>query len=188
MRASRSRIGSRNEISILVVSALILLVGLSAFTLFKYRSAVALELEERQRAAERWAAFLRPSLVKGMLPRAEQLRRQLPDEAWITVFDPQGRPLSSTSPTTLETPPRLAGTVSGSAFVERGGERYRVRVDLPARTLRSRERSLEVLTPVVLGVDLAVLILLMVYVQRILAPIGRFVDKAREIQGDTEGE
>lgn len=187
-RARRTaRLDGRSEVSILVASALVLLVALSSFTLLAYRSSVELLLDQRREEAEAWARALRSRFERQGLPADREVARLLPIEGWVAVLDASGQPVVSSNTTWLDDPNGLV-TVAGYAAFSRRGETYRVRVDLPARLLRARQRSLAILTPVVLVVNVGVIVLLMIYVQRLLAPMDRFLDSARRLRGDDQGE
>lgn len=178
----RARLEARSEISILVASALLILVALSSFTLMAYRSSIDLLLGERQQEAEAWARTLRSQFERRGLPNARDSTRLLPVEGWFTLLDASGRPIIAPTPSLLEDSEGLTTVAGYAAFKSEEGV-YRIRVDLPALQLRARERSLRILTPVVLVIDIGVILLLMIYVQRLLAPMDLFLDKARRLRG-----
>lgn len=197
LRAAR-RIGPRTEAVILLPAALFLVVLVSLFILFAYRSAIEQLLMTRGEEASRLARQVAGALPAGSTPRPEALRRLAP-QAWaIAVVDDDGRPLSVSGDLApraapaggtgswrswLWPAPSDADVVSG--FAARSGGRGQVRLDLPARVLRGKARSLRLLTPLVLLIDAAVIALLLLYLRRLLAPIDRLIERARRV-GDSD--
>jgi signal transduction histidine kinase len=92
----RPRLGLRGELLILLPVALLLLVVLSTFTLFSYRSALLRLHEERQQEAERLARGVAERLVgsgPAALPAADWLRQLAPGVRGIGLLDAGGAPL-----------------------------------------------------------------------------------------------
>lgn len=180
----------RQEIAALVASALFLLVLLSSFTLFAYRSSVIGLLDARRAEAEELARWITRTRLPapGRTLEASELQRLAPNARAVRIVDSGGEVILG--------PPRSfdseqgfdSGVVVGRAPFVRGDTTRWVEVELPSVLLLSRERSLRILTPVVLCVDVAVLLLMMLYVRRLLAPFDRLLDRARELGQVPEDE
>lgn len=191
-RRSRSAIGQRQEILILLPLALLLLAVVSTFALFAYRSTMTLLLESREAEARRMGRQLAAELGSGPLPDGDTLRQELPTASAVTVLDAEGRVVVSTGARTVRTIAfsglktwifGVDGTgedrVMATVPFRRRGESLVLQVDLPAPILRSRERGLRVLTPVVLVINGAITLWVLFYLRRFLAPIDRLVERAR---------
>jgi PAS domain S-box-containing protein len=92
----RPRLGLRGELLLLLPVALLLLVALSTFTLFSYRSALLRLREERQQEAERLARGVAESLAgsgPAALTAADRLRRLAPGVRGVGLLDAGGTPL-----------------------------------------------------------------------------------------------
>jgi signal transduction histidine kinase len=92
----RPRLGLRDELLILVPVALLLLVVLSTFTLFSYRSALLRLREERQQEAQRLARGVAERLAgagAAALPAADRLRQLAPGVRGVGLLDAGGAPL-----------------------------------------------------------------------------------------------
>jgi len=187
----RRSIGQQRELLVLLPVSLLILVLLSTFTLFAYRSTVELLLEERRAEATRLARKLGRELTSGGLPSAEELRDRLPTARAVTIFDARGRLRRTTDSGALVAPvPRrdwlgkmtrapAEDSVSGSARFRRDSGTFSVRVDLAAPILRSRERSLRILTPVLLTGSAAVTVLVLIFLRHFLAPFEGLLERAR---------
>lgn len=190
------RIDGRTEALLLVPATLLLLVGLSLVVLFGYRGAVEQLLETRADEADRIAARVAEDLG-GSRPSEARLRALAP-EAWaVAVVDSAGVPVvvsgdlavpgapvdRSPSWWTWFLPPASPSNVitatASLVGTARGERRDRIRVDLPALVLRSKARSLRVLVPLVLVVDMAVVALVLIYLGRLLGSFDRLVATAR---------
>lgn len=162
---------------ILLPAALVLLALSLTYVLLSYRSAVALMVEERQAEAAQLARQLSSELVsQRSLPGIDVLRRRLPQARSVTILDADGNPVIGAA--TLAPISDLEGAV-GTARFKRGAEVLTVRVELPAALLRSRQRGLEILSPVLLSVAGAITLLVVLFLRRFLAPFDRLVEKAR---------
>jgi signal transduction histidine kinase len=64
------------------------------------------------------------------------------------------------------------------------GERRLLRVDLPAEALAARRREVRVLTPVVVGIDVAVGLLVLFFLRHLMAPYEVLLARARQAGGD----
>ena len=87
------RLGLRREILILLPVTVFLLVLLAGFTLFAYRSAVDLLIEERQREILTVTQQMAADLATGTWPAATELRRRVPTASRIAISGADGRPL-----------------------------------------------------------------------------------------------
>ncbi len=164
------------EILILPPAALVLLALLSIYALLSYRSAVALLLEERQAEAAQLARQLSSELVsERSLPNVKALRRRVPLARSVTILNSSGDAVVGTAPL----PTSAAEAAVGTARFMRGEELLTVRVELPAAMLRSRQRGLEILTPVLLSVAGGSTVLVLLFLRRFLAPFDQLVEKAR---------
>ncbi len=177
--ARRRQGAPRREVLILLPAALLLLALLSTYALLSYRSAVTLLVEERQAEADQLARQLAAELVsERILPAAEELRRRLPQARGVSIRETAGEAARAARG------PADAEAVAGSARFQRGGKVLAVEVELPAAVLRSRQRSLEILSPVLLTVNGAVTLLVLLFLRRFLAPFDRLVEKARRAGQD----
>ncbi len=189
MSTGRGRgIAQRREFLILLPVALLVLVLLSTYTLLSYRGAITLLIEERQAEASQLARQLSVELASApMLPGADDLRRRLPQAQGVTILDAAGRLLIGVA--TTESPlvsgpwPLSAvsgeGPAEGTARFKRGTETLTLKVELAANRLRSRQRSLAILAPVLLTVNAAITLLVLFFLRRFLAPFDRLVERAR---------
>ncbi|HXO22872.1 MAG TPA: hypothetical protein VOA87_23390, partial [Thermoanaerobaculia bacterium] len=84
----RRRLGLRHEVLILLPVALLLLAILSTFTLFSYRSSLALLAEERREEAAHAARHAAQALAGASgLPTAAELQRLAPAARGIALLD-----------------------------------------------------------------------------------------------------
>lgn len=173
---SQGRSVPRREVLILLPAALVLLALLSTYTLLSYRSAITLLVEERQAEAAELARQLSSELVsQRSLPTAETLRHRLPQARSVSIIDASGDDLVGATPVA----PAVSETAVGTARFKRDAEVLTVRVELPATILRSRQRGLEILSPVLLTVAGGITLLVLLFLRRFLAPFDRMVEKAR---------
>lgn len=197
MRNATLRIGDRTEALLLVPATLLLLVGLSLVVLFGYRGTVDQLLEARGREASRLAADIAEALDRGPVT-SDRLGRLAPGAWAVAVLDREGVPVVVAGDLAAvpapyapaETwwrrwwpPAAEVDVVTGVARLSgpaRVDERHAaVRVDLPALVLRAKARSLRILIPLVLVVDMAVVALILVYLRRLVGSFDRLVATAR---------
>lgn len=197
--------GLRREVPVLLPIALLLLLALSAFTLLSYRNALLLLAEERRGEAARLAQAFAAEAERagggaGELRRLVQLPALAPVTRGIVVLDAAGRARASAG----EVPPAplaplggrlpevplargpdadVPGAVAGFAPLAGGGA---VRVDLAASLLHAQLRALRLLLFVVLAADAAVLALVAVFLNRLLAPFETLLARARQV-GEPDG-
>ncbi len=192
------RLGVRREVLILFPVALVLLAALTTFTLFAYRNALKLLVEERQAQAARLARLLSSEASGAPPPSVQDLRRRVPEARGVALLDGRGEPLAASG----DLPPGnlLAGLAEGGLGQAAGfgpdralpdrvvglaplgppeGRRY-LRLDLPAGALASQVRSLEVLSLVVLTVTSVLVLLVLLYLRHLLAPFESLLARARE--------
>lgn len=176
----------RRELLILLPVALVILVLLSTYTLVSYYSAVELLIEERRAEATQLARQVAVELAPApVLPGADDLRRRWPSARNVTVLDASGQLVVGAALPEGSSPGRWpwsagdGGTAAGTARFKRGSETLSVKVDLAMQRLHSRQRSLDVLTPVLLTVNVATTLLVLFIIRRFLAPFDRLVERAR---------
>ncbi|HUO86286.1 MAG TPA: ATP-binding protein [Thermoanaerobaculia bacterium] len=209
--------GLRRELAVLLPTCLVLLVALSTYTLFSYRAAVERLVDERRAEALRTARALAAELAgepgsPGPTALARLRSRTIGVER-VALIGPDGALLAASDD--LATPPLApwpgagraddpftearAGVAVGpgderpavvSAFAPllAGGERRLLRVDLAAETLASRRREVAVLTPVVVGIDIAVGLLVLFFLRHLMAPYEALLAHARRLEGDDPGD
>ena len=201
------RLGLRREVLILVPASFYLVVLLSVFTLLSYRNAVSLLIEEQRAEATTLARRLAGEVSTRPDPAA-RLRELAPAALGVALVDADGetRVRAGTLPEgTLLAPlgpapdpvPHVVGPGDGlngviAAFVPVGRRRAEgmtgwLRVDLDATTLAAQRRNLAVLSWVVLGVDIALALLVLLFVGHMLAPYETLLERARRA-GATPGE
>lgn len=176
----------------LLPASLLLLVLLSTFALFAYRSTMEVLIEERRGEAVRLARLAAAELEQMPLFDADTLRRRLPSARAVAVIDEHGQLVAATDPRAVANLPRrslLRGVgpadvgedvVTGLAYYQHARGKYAVQVDLAAPVLLSRARSLRVLTPVLLTVNGAVTILVLVLLRQFWAPFEKLFARARD--------
>lgn len=198
------RLGLRREVLILLPVALLLLVVLSTFTLFSYRSALTLLTEERQEEAARLAVEVAGRLRDGDragVASAAELQALAPQARGVAVMDedgdalavsgelPSGGLLAPAAGQDLEKSfgagpnEALPDGVAGFAFLQPG--RW-VRVDLPAGVLAGQQRALTVLSVVVLSLNAALLLLVLSFLRHLMAPWETLLARARQMGAEQE--
>ena len=204
----RPEIGLRREVRILGPVALLLLVLLSAFTLFSYRSAVGLLVEERREEALATARALAERLAAGQATAdsagLSALRRTAPGVRSLTLLDAEGRELAvagevpgsaalapfAEGGAAVEIPTEgvaagpddaVPGAVAALVPLAIGGEVRRLRLDLPAPILGAQVRSLTPLTWLVLGVGGGVGLLVLFFLRHLMGPYEALLARARQL-------
>ncbi|MEO1083334.1 MAG: ATP-binding protein [Acidobacteriota bacterium] len=170
---------NRNEISLLVFCALLLLVGLSSFQLIVLRDTVNRLYDERVTQAEKAARLVAGRLVDRPWPSSTELRQFMPSAESMTIYDAADRPVASTGGESDFA--AGANTIVGEWVLKRRDGRYRVEVRLRSPVLSARKKSLSILTPLVIGVDVGVLLIMVAFVRRWLQPLDRLVERARAV-------
>ncbi len=194
----RLRLGLRREVLILLPVALFLLVLISTFTLFAFRQAISLLAEERRDEAARIAQRLAETISEGALPSFEALPLQAPHSSRIALVDAAGLPvlevgsfpsgdlLAPFADRDLAEPLGLGPGepepefVVGIAPATWQGRRHFVRVDLAARRLAGQQRGLRVLSWVVLTIDVALTVLVLLFLRHLLTPYETMLERARQ--------
>ncbi len=195
----RLRLGLRREVLILLPVALFLLVLISTFTLFAFRQAISLLAEERRDEAARIAQRLAETISEGALPSFEALPLQAPHSSRIALVDATGLPvlevgsfpsgdlLAPFADRDLAEPLGLGPGepepefVVGIAPATWQGRRHFVRVDLAARRLAGQQRGLRVLSWVVLTIDVALTVLVLLFLRHLLTPYETMLERARQL-------
>lgn len=202
MSARRPRLGLRREVLILLPVALLLLAVLSTFTLFSFRNALSLLADERREEAARLADGVARRLAEtGGLPSPAELKALAPQARGVAVVDRNGDAVASAgeipssgllAPAVEEdlSEPRGAGPneviPDGVAGFAPAGEGRWVRVDLPAEVLPGQQRAVEVLSVVVLGLNAALLLLVLSFLRHLMAPWETLLARARQMGGEQE--
>ncbi len=196
-RTRRPALGLRREVLILLPVALLLLVVLSTFTLFSFRNALELLAEERRGEAVRLAEVISGRLAGGGLPSQAELRSFAPQARGIAVADRKGDALVSAGEIpsagllvpfvgdALAAGPDeiLPDRVAGRAPFGTG--RW-VRVDLGAEVLPAQQRGVGVLSVVVLGLNAALLLLVLSFLRHLMAPWETLIERARQMGAERE--
>lgn len=195
-----ARLSLRREVLILLPVALLLLVVLSTVTLFSFRSALALLNEERQAEAARLASQTAGRLRETGIPTPMELQALVPQARGVAVVEangdalavsgdlPSGGLLAPAEDLDLSEPvgagpnEALPDGVAGFAPL---GSRW-VRVDLPAGVLAGQQRALSVLSVVVLGLNAALLLLVLSFLRHLMAPWETLLERARQMGAEQE--
>lgn len=192
------RLGLRREVLILLPVALLVLVVLSLFTLFSYRGALDLLAADRRDEAVRLARMVAERVTVRGLPNDAQLRQLAPGVLSLAIIDVSGVPLVQTvedlrllpppgdAPAALGLDADLPDAVAGFAPLHQG-VRLWVRVDLDAGILARQKRALAILTVAVLGINGALILLVLAFLGHLLAPYEELLARARAMAGDEEG-
>jgi signal transduction histidine kinase len=195
------RKGLRREVAILLPVTLTLLVLLSTFTLFSYRSAISLIVEETRQQALTTALDLTGLFAAERLPQLDELRYLSPQVVHLALLDETGHPVFENGPRTGADPlagfdpidleePRTVGPTLPEGWITaiaptlRAGERHYVRVDFEASLLSRQTESLGILTTVVLAVNAGLVILALLFLRHLLTPIDRLIERARQLLPD----
>lgn len=193
----RPALGLRREVLILLPVALLLLAVLSTFTLFSFRNALSLLAEERRGEAARLAEEAAGRLTGEGLPSPVELRALAPQARGIAVADREGEALVSageipSSGLLAPFPGDADAAGPGEALPDRVAGRARladgrwVRVDLPAEALPAQQRGVGVLSVVVLGLNAALLLLVLSFLRHLMAPWETLIERARQMGAEQE--
>lgn len=191
------RLGLRREVLILLPVALLILVVLSTFTLFSYRGSLDLLASDRREEAAHLARAVAGRLsAGGPLPGAAELRQLAPTARVVAIVDAAGVPRVQTNEElTLLRPPVEGALRAGigpgpdlplsvAGFAPLGGrESLWLRVDLGAEALARQQRVIEILTFAVLGINGALVLLVLFFLGHLLAPYEKLLERAREVSG-----
>lgn len=188
------RLGLRREVLILLPAALLIQVVLSTFTLFSHRGALDQLAAERRAEAEDLARSAAGRLsAGGLLPSAAELRQLAPAAQSVAVVDAAGVPLVRTGEVAPLPPPgeapagigldeALPNAAAGFAPLA-GPGRLWVRVDLEAEILARQKRSQKILIVSVLGINGALVLLVLLFLGHLLAPYEMLLARARAVSG-----
>ncbi len=200
------RLGLRREILILVPVTLFLLVLVSGFTLFAYRSAVDLLTEDRQREVATVARSLAADLTAGPWPSPAELRQLIPNAHRLTIVDAEGRPVRSFGeqgtgwPLGAQQYPPLTTAIArgpdattgemvvGLAPLSYQGKSFTLRIDIPALELSRQRQVVRVLTWVVLPTSVALLVLALLFLPHFLRPYETLVEQVERVAPGTADE
>lgn len=198
---SRAR-GLRREAPILLPASLLLFALLAAITLLSYRTGVARFAEGREQATLRLAVTLADAMRLAKSDDVAQVARWVPAGGSLAIYDARGAVLASfgfTDAQSLALPdssalaaPRIgeSGGERGGALAappalralvpyRRGAQRYLLRLEVPEPALFAQRRSLAILTPVVLGLAVAVALLSIFFLRALMRPYEQLLERAR---------
>ncbi len=199
-RVKPRRLGLRREVLILLPAALLILVVLSTFTLFSYRSSLDRFATDRREEAARLARSVAGQLAgRERLPESSELRQLAPGAAGAAIVDAAGVPLvqsvdlevvSIPATGSLGPDESLSDAVAGFALLPDGGQGGRrwVRIDLGAEVLTAQRRILKVLMISVLSINGALALLVVAFLGHLLAPYEALLARARAMAGDGGAE
>lgn len=197
------RLGLRREILILLPVTLFLLVLVTGFTLFAYRSAIDLLTEDRQREVATLTRQIAAELASGSWPAPTELHRQVPNAQRIAILDSDGRPVRSFGNQgdgnqlgLLEQVPlsravavgpdaNTGDMVIGLAPLEYQGQGFVLRLDIPALELSRQRQGVRVLTWVVLPTSVALLVLAILFLPHFLRPYDTLVEQVQRVAPGT---
>ena len=192
----RTRVGLRREVAILFPVTLVLLVLLSSFTLFSYRSAITLLHEESQQATMQVAVQLAELFTGDEMPVAGDLRFLSPRVVRVALVDAEGRTVFEKGPgtggdllagfegverATVVGPTSAEEWITALVPLRHRGARHYLRLDRESRTLARQIASVRILTWVVLAVNGALAVLVLLFLRRLLKPYDRLLERAREL-------
>ena len=205
-RRRAPRLGFRGELLLLPPAALLLLLAVSAFTLFSYRNALGLFAEERRAEAARLAGAAAAALGAAAAPTPEALHRLAPRAERVLLLDAQGRliaawgeppedgagdplaPLGAAR--ALAGPVGIgpgrglpAGVIAGFAPLGPPAERRVLRLDLDAGPLAAQLAGLRILLPVALAAGAAVVVLMLLFLRYLVTPFDALLERARQLGG-----
>ena len=198
-------LGLRGEALVLLPASLLVLIALSAFTLFAYRNAIERLIEERLRSARAAVSDLaRASAVTGSAnpPELQRLLSQAPGVRSLVVVDQDGLSIAEagdagpqqsfaslggppSAPLAIGPSQATGGRIVAYAPIasnagspsERRDQALWVRIELDASTLFSHSRSLPLLTTVVVSIDAALMVLLLLFLRHWLAPFDSLMER-----------
>jgi len=198
------RLGLRREILILLPVTVFLLVLISGFTLFAYRSGVDLLVEERQREVLAVTQQIAADLASGPWPAPTELRRKAPAASRIAIADTTGRPVRSfgaqgtgnlltplqNQPVTQSVvfgPGAAAGdAVMGFAPFQYQEQSFVLRLEVPALELARQRQGVRILSWVVLPTSVALLVLTLLFLPHFLRPYDTLVEQVQRVAPDTD--
>ena len=201
MSRRRQQLGFRREVAAVLLLALFILVSVSAFTLFSYRSGIDLLIEERREEALARARAVADDLSSNGFGSPTGLRRLAPGARSLVVLDAGGRALLTSGESSTHALPAeidlanlperpafgpsldgAAGVIALAPFVHRGQRRF-IQLELAADRLAAQRRGVRALVAVALAVDVAIVALLLFFLDRILGPYEALLRRARESEG-----
>ncbi len=196
-RTQPKAIGRREEALFLPLAALVTLMVVSTAVLVAHKNALNLLLLERRLEATQEARRIGRELDGETLPSPETLRQMRRGAAAVGILL-GAETLVSTEGFVPAPPPAEIGwrgwpysadrrVVSGSSqvalrrrFAGAFPGELTVQVDLPALGIATSARGLRRLGPMVLGIDVVLSLLVLLYVRRLVAPFDRALRRARE--------
>lgn len=198
------RLGLRREVLVLLPAAILLLALVSTFTLLSYRSAIQVSIEERREEAARLALNLARIADPGRSISSLELLARVPQARGVAILDEAGGLVMSSgdlSPgellpgdrSQLERLPLSFGpeVETAEAVVAitslKGAKRRFLRLELPATHLGAHRRSVRLLGLLVVGVNSAVLLLVLFFLRHLLSPWEELIERARRAAPGEQG-
>ncbi len=198
------KLGVRREALILLPVASLVLIGLSAFTLFSYRAAIDRFTDVARSDALASAQALALELSVATRPR-EVLQRakvRVPRAQYAAILDAQGLVEFEAGDSGLGNPFGLLGGPPGRAVTLGPDEETLGRVvallpitggrtlelDIDASVVFGQQRALPLLTVVVLAIDGALMTLVLFFLRQWMTPFETLLARAREVApGENRG-
>ena len=184
----------------------LLLVLLAGFTLFSYRSAVDLLIEDRQREVLSTTQRIALDLATGPWPTPNELRRRAPTASRATIVDSRGRavrsfgeegvrsllsPLASqplSGPLAVGPNAETGDVILGFVPFDNDGQTYILRLDQPTRELARQWQGVRILTWVVLPTSLALLVLALLFLPHFLRPYDTLVQQIQRVAPEDQDQ
>ncbi|MCH9648547.1 MAG: PAS domain-containing protein [Deltaproteobacteria bacterium] len=199
------RLGLRREVLVLLPAAILLLALVSTFTLLSYRSAVQVSIEERREEAARLAVNLARFVGPGRSTSSLELLAMVPQARGVAILDGAGGPVMASGDLAPgELLPRGLGQLDhlpvsfgpGKETAEavvaiaslKGVKAKFLRLELPATHLGAHQKSIRLLGLVVVGVNSAVLLLVLFFLRHLLSPWEELIERARRAAPGEQGE
>ena len=197
------RLGLRREILILLPVTLFLLVLVTGFTLFAYRSAIDLLTDDRQREVATLARQIAADLSSGPQPTPAELRNQVPTAQHIAILDSAGRTVRAfgdqrtgnplgfleqgplTDAVAMGPGKDTGEMVIGLAPMQYQDQSHILRIDVPALALSRQRQAVHVLTWVVLPTSVALLVLAILFLPHFLKPYDTLVEQVQRVAPGT---
>ena len=194
----RLRLGLRKEVVLLLPIAVVLLVLLSSFTVFSYRNAVHLLRDQRREEALHAAVRMAEMVAGSEDTSAADLLRGSPGALRVLLIRHDGQitsqagrplardPLELFRDRDLNTPvavgpDKVEAVVSGLAATKSKQRDSYLRVDLEAAILARQLAGVRVLTIVVVVADVALTMLVLLFLRHLLTPYDRMLERARAL-------
>ncbi len=205
MTRTRSRIGFRREVAIVLPLTILVLVVLSVFNAFAHRQGVERLAEARRAEARRSARVAAEALARGPQPTSAGLARLLSGAVSGSLISPEGRtllsagrpiegrplaPLGGVMPTealALGPDEGSPGRILAFASLARDERLLVVRLDLEVPGLAGQLSTSRLLARITVVVGLAASLFMLVFLRYLLAPYDKLLSRARSLSRATDG-